>query len=233
MQRADRLGTDRLALAGDHVRLEPLALEHAPALVAAVNEDPAAFRFSTAPDSNGAMVSWVREALAEREAGRELPFATYSRAHNRIVGSTRFYDLERWDSRSEDSQRDRYPDACMIGYTWLGASAQRTACNTEAKLLMLCHAFETWQVHRVGFRTDARNARSRAAVERLGAKFEGIRRAERLGADGAIRDSAFYSILPAEWPEIKQRLVDRLAASVGRLDGSDSAGLGPQRQRRS
>jgi N-acetyltransferase len=217
------LRPDHLALAGHHVRLEPLALEHVPALVAAVNEDRAAFRFSTAPADDAAMSRWVGDALAAREAGRELPFATYSCAQNRVVGSTRFYDLERWDSRSEESQRDRHPDACMIGYTWLGASAQRTACNTEAKLLMLSHAFETWQVHRVAFRLDARNERSRAAVERLGATFEGIRRAERLGADGAIRDSAFYSILPAEWPEIKRRLVERLAAPVGRLDGSDSA----------
>jgi len=203
---------DRLTLAGNHVRLEPLTLEHVPALVAAISEDPTSFRFSTAPDTDAAMSAWVQDALVARDAGRELPFATYSCARERIVGSTRFYELERWFSPAESRQRDRRPDACLIGYTWLGASAQRTACNTEAKLLMLSHAFETWQVHRVAFRIDARNDRSRSAVERLGAKFEGIRRAERLGADGAVRDSAFYSILAAEWPAVKQGLISRLSA---------------------
>lgn len=203
---------DRLILVGDHVRLEPLTLEHVPALVAAINEDPGLFRFSTAPETEGAMSAWVNATLAAREAGRELPFATYSSAQDRIVGSTRFYDLERWGSPGEDPHRDRPPDACLIGYTWLGASAHRTASNTEAKLLMLSHAFETWEVHRVAFRIDARNDRSRSAVERLGATFEGVRRAERLGADGKIRDSAFYSILAAEWPAVKEGLISRLAA---------------------
>jgi N-acetyltransferase len=204
---------DALALVGNHVRLEPLTLDHVPALVAAINEDPTSFRFSTAPETEAAMSAWVQDALAARETGRELPFATYSSAHKRVVGSTRFYDLERWHSASEEPRRDRPPDACLIGYTWLGASAQRTACNTEAKLLMLSHAFETWQVSRVAFRIDARNDSSRAAVERLGARFEGIRRAERLGADGQVRDSAFYSILASEWPAVKQGLVSRLAPS--------------------
>ena len=206
---------DGLTLAGNHVRLQPLTLEHVPALVAAVNEDPASFRFSTAPDTEPAMSAWVQDALAARDARRELPFATYSCAHKRIVGSTRFYELERWRSPAEYPQVDGRPDACLIGYTWLGVSAQRTACNTEAKLLMLSHAFETWLVHRVAFRIDARNDRSRSAVERLGAKFEGIRRAERLGADGTVRDSAFYSILAAEWRAVKTGLVSRLAASRG------------------
>ncbi len=204
---------DGLTLVGNHVRLEPLTLEHVPPLVAAINEDPASFRFSTAPQTEAAMSAWVRDALAGREAGRELPFATYSFAVERIVGSTRFYDLERWHPPAEKPHRDRPPDACLIGYTWLSASAQRTACNTEAKLLMLSHAFETWQVQRVAFRIDARNDRSRSAVERLGAKFEGIRRAERLGADGKVRDSAFYSILAAEWPAVKKGLISPLAPS--------------------
>lgn len=206
---------DNLTLAGDHVCLEPLTLGHVPALVAAINEDPASFRFSTAPDTEAEMSAWVHDAVAAREAGRELPFATCSYAHKRIVGSTRFYELERWRSPSQNPQRDRRPDACLIGYTWLGASAQRTACNTEAKLLMLTHAFETWRVHRVAFRIDARNDRSRSAVERLGAKFEGVRRAERLGADGAVRDSAFYSVLAAEWAEVKKSLINRLRHDPG------------------
>jgi N-acetyltransferase len=206
---------DGLILSGHHVRLEPLALEHVPALVAAITEAPASFRYSSAPDTEPEMTEWVHVALAGRDAGRELAFATYSYAHERIVGSTRFYELERWGSTAGIRQPHRRPDACLIGYTWLGASAQRTACNTEAKLLMLSHAFETWRVHRVAFRIDARNDRSRLAVERLGAKFDGVRRAERLGADGMIRDSAFYSVLAAEWLAVKEGLISRLSTLGG------------------
>jgi N-acetyltransferase len=203
----------RLTLAGTHVRLEPLSVDHVPALVAAANEDRASFQFSTAPGTQAAMLVWVQDALTGQDAGRELPFATYSHAHGRIVGSTRFYDLEFWQWPAEDRhRRGRSPDACLVGYSWLAASVQRTACNTEAKLLMLSHAFEVWETRRVAFRIDSRNERSRSSVEHLGARFEGIRRAERLGADGAVRDSAFYSILASEWPAVKQGLVARLAS---------------------
>ena len=93
-----------------------------------------------------------------------------------------------------------------IGHTWLAASAQRTGINTEAKFLMLRHAFEVWEVHVVRLRSDQRNARSRSAIERLGARFEGVRRADRPGADGTVRDSAFYSISVAEWPAVRDHL---------------------------
>jgi N-acetyltransferase len=173
------------------------------------------------------MLAWVEDALVGQRAGRELPFATYSRAHGRVVGSTRFYELEFWRRSSEDAgRRGQRPNACLIGYTWLAACAQRTACNRAAKLLMLSHAFEAWEVHRVAFRIDSRNERSRSAIERLGARFSGIRRAERLGADGTVRDSAFYSILAAEWPAVKQRPVDRLAPSGSDPARGDPAGLG-------
>ena len=106
--------------------------------------------------------------------------------------------------------RRQFPDACEIGYTWLTRSAIRTAANTETKLLMLTHAFETWQVLRVCFHTDARNQCSRAALERIGGKFEGILRAHRMATDFIPRDSVRYSILAAEWPELKQQLTHRL-----------------------
>jgi len=93
-----------------------------------------------------------------------------------------------------------------IGATWLAASAQRTRCNTEAKILMLAQAFDVWQVHRVSLKTDARNAKSRRAIERLGALFEGVRRADMPGSDGSVRDSAYYSIVRAEWPDVRKRL---------------------------
>jgi RimJ/RimL family protein N-acetyltransferase len=207
-------GFDRLTLVGNHVRLSPLSTADVPALVTATNEDPASYRYSTAPGTSVGMTTWVQDALAAREAGVAVPFTIFSFAHGRIVGSTRFYEIERWRSPSDDSPPGTGVDACLVGYTWLAASAQRTACNTEAKLLMLTHAFEEWRGVRVGFRIDARNERSRAAVARLGATFEGVRRAERLGADGAIRDSAYYSILAAEWPEIKTRLRGRVGRSA-------------------
>ena len=124
-----------------------------------------------------------------------------------VIGSTRFWNLERW-AWPQDHPRHgcSAPDACEIGYTWLTRSAIRTAANTEAKLLMLTHAFETWQVLRVCFHTDARNQRSRDALERIGGKFEGILRAHRMAADYSARDSVRYSILAAEWPDVKRRL---------------------------
>ena len=102
------------------------------------------------------------------------------------------------------------PDVLEIGGTWLSASAQRTVCNTEAKYLMLKHAFERWSVHRVSLRTDERNRRSRRAIERIGARFEGIRRADMPGADGTVRNSALYSIVAAEWPDVRKLLENLL-----------------------
>ena len=98
-----------------------------------------------------------------------------------------------------------------IGATWLAASAQRTRCNTEAKLLMLTHAFEVWRVHRVALKTDERNTASRRAIERLGARFEGVRRADMPGQDGSVRHSAYYSIVQAEWPAVRRTLESALA----------------------
>src|ERR1700759_3116219 len=117
---------DGLSLARGHVRLEPFALAHEPPLVTAIDEDPSSFGFSTVPDNESAMVAWVQDALAGRDAGRELPFATYSLAHARIVGSTRFYELEYWRSPAEHPQHDQRPDACLIGYHWLGGAGEGT-----------------------------------------------------------------------------------------------------------
>jgi RimJ/RimL family protein N-acetyltransferase len=195
---------------GERVRLSPLTIADVPALVAAINQERSWFRYSTAPGTIAEMTTWVKDALAARKAGVAVPFTIVSFAHRRIIGSTRFYEIERWRGPTDDGTPAAGVDACMVGYTWLAASAQRTGCNTEAKLLMLTHAFEEWEVLRVGFRIDARNEPSRAAVARLGATFEGVRRAERIGADGAVRDSAYYSILAAEWPEVKTRLRSRI-----------------------
>jgi RimJ/RimL family protein N-acetyltransferase len=128
-----------------------------------------------------------------------------------VIGSTRFWNLERWAWPEGHARHGRTdPDVCEIGYTWFSRAAIRTGANTEAKMLMLTHAFESWQVLRVCLHTDARNRRSRAAIERIGGRFEGILRAHRMAADFTPRDSVRYSIIAAEWPEVKQRLLTLL-----------------------
>jgi RimJ/RimL family protein N-acetyltransferase len=136
-----------------------------------------------------------------------VPFATVRQGDGVVIGSTRFFDIERfpWPDGNERHGRLR-PDVCEIGYTWLASSSIRTAANTEAKLLMLTHAFEEWQALRVCLHTDERNERSRVAIARIGGQFEGILRSHRLAVDHTPRNSARFSIVAAEWPEVKQRL---------------------------
>jgi RimJ/RimL family protein N-acetyltransferase len=151
--------------------------------------------------------TYIQTALTWQEAGSAVPFAILRIDDGSIIGSTRFWNIERWAWPQSHPRHGRdFPDACEIGYTWLTRSAVRTAANTEAKLLMLTHAFETWKVLRVCLHTDARNLRSRAAIERIGGKIEGILRAHRIAVDCAPRDSARFSIVAEEWPEVKPRL---------------------------
>ena len=195
------------SLHGRHIRLEPLERKHIPALVAASSVDPALYQWSPVPHTEAEATRYVETALAGREAGTAMPFATIRQSDNLIIGSTRFFEIERWLWPAGNKFRGRStPDVCEIGYTWLTASAIRTAANTEAKLLMLAHAFEQWQVHRVCLHTDSRNQRSRAAIARIGGQFEGILRAHRMAADFIPRDSARFSIIAAEWPDVKHRL---------------------------
>lgn len=199
------------SLEGRHVRLEPLGERHAEALAAAAAADPELYRWTVVPQGPAATLAYIRKALAAQTAGAAVPFAIVRTADGAVLGSTRLYDLETWAWPAGHARHGRSsPDVCEIGHTWLSAGAIRTAANTEAKLLLLTHAFETWQVLRVCLKTDSRNARSRAAIERLGGRFEGLWRAHMLAADGAVRDSARYSILAPEWPEAKQRLQARL-----------------------
>lgn len=199
------------ALAGKHVRLEPLERRHINGLVAASEVDPSLYRLSPVPQGRDEAARYVDTALAWREAGTALPFAIVKMDSGEVLGSTRFWNLERWSwPQGHPSHGRSTLDACEIGYTWLTRAAVRTAANTESKLLMLTHAFETWRVLRVCFHTDARNQRSRAALERIGGKFEGILRAHRMAADFIPRDSVRYSILAAEWSTVKQRLVERM-----------------------
>jgi RimJ/RimL family protein N-acetyltransferase len=201
-----------LRLEGRLVQLEPLELSHLSALLEATRGGRDAFALTFVPADEPGMRGYVETALRERDAGVAVPFATIERTTGRVVGSTRFGRIERWswpDGHALQRPPDR-PDAVEIGWTWLNPTAQRTGVNVEAKLLMLTHAFERWEVHRVSLLTDARNARCREAILRLGARLDGILRAARPAADGAIRDTAAYSIVRGEWPACKEALVQRL-----------------------
>jgi len=196
-------------LQGRHIRLEPLDRHHIAGLAAAsATGDASLYRWSPVPQGKAEATAYVETALAWRDANTAIPFATVRADDGVVIGSTRFFNLEWWAWPQGHPLHGRgVPDACEIGYTWLARPAIRTGANTEAKLLMLRHAFEVWQMLRVCLHTDVRNERSRAAMERIGCKFEGILRAHRMAADFIARDSARYSIIAAEWPEVKQRLI--------------------------
>jgi N-acetyltransferase len=187
-----------ITLEGRHVVLSPLTMSHAEPLVAAASDGELWNSTVTIiPDSAG-ITAYIEAALAGQSLGKELPFVIINKSSNEVVGTTRFYEI-----RSHDR-------AAAIGYTWLAKSAQRTPINTEAKLLLLTHAFETWQCVRVELITDVLNEQSRAAILRLGAKQEGILRKHLTLPSGRIRDSVVFSIIDSEWPEVKARLAARL-----------------------
>jgi RimJ/RimL family protein N-acetyltransferase len=205
------MGTEGFVLEGRHVRLEPLEHCHVDGLLEASATDASLYQWSPVPQGRIGATTYVDTALAWRDAGTAVPFAIVRVDDSFVIGSTRFWNLERWSWPQGHPQQGRQsPDACEIGYTWFARPAIRTGANTEAKLLMLTHAFEIWQVLRVCFHTDSRNQRSRAALERIGGKFEGILRTHRMAADYIPRDSVRYSILAAEWPDVKERLTQLL-----------------------
>ena len=210
---------DAVMLSGRCVRLEPLSLDHVPTLVAAAGGPRDTFGLTWVPEANEAAVrTYVEVALAARAAGTALPFATVridADGPGTVVGSTRFMNAEYWawpmSLPKPASVSDRKgPEAVEIGSTWLNSTAQRTSVNTEAKLLMLAHAFETWDCLRVTLRTDERNIRSRANIERIGASFEGILRNQMYAYDGGIRHTATYALLAEDWPAAKVALAARL-----------------------
>jgi RimJ/RimL family protein N-acetyltransferase len=211
MQFTEQLTKDGLILEGRHVRLELLEQRHSEALAAAAGADPSLYRWSPVPQGKDEAERYIETALTSKAQGTALPFAIVRTADDFVIGSTRFFNIECWAWPAGHRFGDREtPDACEIGYTWLGASAVRTAANTEAKFLMLSHAFESWQVFRVCFHTDSRNQRSQAALRRLGAQTEGLLRAHRMAADFIARDSVRFSIIASEWPGVKQRLLGLL-----------------------
>jgi N-acetyltransferase len=209
---------EAVTLEGVDVRMEPIGLHHVADLVEAIGQDRMTYGLTWVPQATTESVTaYVDAALAMQASGTALPFATVRKSDGKAVGSTRLGNIEFWPIpvsvafRPEITNRTT-PEAAEIGWTWLGATAQRTSLNTEAKLLMLTHAFEQWEVLRMCLKTDSRNQRSRDNIERIGATFEGVLRNHQYAYDGAIRHSAFYSITLAEWPLVKQRLIDKIAS---------------------
>jgi RimJ/RimL family protein N-acetyltransferase len=195
-------------LRGRFARLTPMATDDVDGLLAAATEDRATYGYTTVPADRESMAAHVAGLVALRDRGHDVPFTTRDASDDRIVGSTRFLWIRSYFDRD-------VPDAVEIGGTWLAASAQRSRINTEAKLLMLTHAFDAWGVQRVDLKTDARNARSRAAIERIGGRLDGVVRNWQPslvpGEEGTPRDSALYSIVPAEWPAVRAALEDRVS----------------------
>jgi RimJ/RimL family protein N-acetyltransferase len=193
----------RVVLAGRRVRLEPLTLADVPAL-AEIGLDPSLWRWTaSAVRSPDEMRAYVEQALRLEREGTALPFLTVDAQTGHAAGSTRFAAIDRANRRVE------------IGWTWLASEYQRTALNSEAKLLMLAHAFETWGCIRVELKTDALNERSRAAIRRIGAREEGILRKHMVTSTGRVRDTVYHSVLDDEWPAVKRALLDRIAAAEG------------------
>jgi len=197
-------------LTGRVVRLRLVKRGDESALLEAANGDRSSYAFTWVPATMAEAIDHVAAQIDEFESLRAVPFVVEDVVTDRIVGQTRFLDLEFFEDRfvPQLTPRDprKPPRAVEIGGTWYSASVQRSAVNTECKLLMLAHAFEVWDVERVSLKTDARNERSRRAIERIGARFEGIRRAHMRAPDATIRDSAYYSIIAAEWPTVRTAL---------------------------
>ena len=190
-----------VVLEGRHVRLEPLAERHRADIEAAVAEDPDALRLGALLLVIEGWPAWFAEARDGTAAGEYVAWATIERSSGRAIGSTRFGNI------------DVASEALEIGWTWLAPSRWRTVVNTEAKLLQLRHAFDDLGAGRVAFKTDARNARSQAAIERIGGVREGTLRRHMRMPDGHIRDSVYFSILAGEWPAVRERLEARLSGS--------------------
>jgi RimJ/RimL family protein N-acetyltransferase len=192
--------------------LEPLTIEHAPALVEAASQDRSTFGFTAVPDGIEEMLNYVRNLLGSHKAGQDVPFVqrrvNSEGSLGEVVGCTRFMNIAFPLSRSVNGEL--VPDGVEIGGTWLAKSAQRTSINTEAKLMLMTYAFETWRVQRVAICTDERNEQSRRAIERIGGIFEGVLRSDRpswvASEKGNLRDTAVYSVVSAEWPQVKSRL---------------------------
>jgi RimJ/RimL family protein N-acetyltransferase len=194
------MNVEPVILEGEKVRMEPLSIAHHADLCEAGLHEELWKLIPTLVSTPEDMKNYIQTALDEQEKGISLPFATVEKAGGKAIGSTRFGNIDASNKRVE------------IGWTWISPEWQRTYVNTEAKYLMLKHAFETWHCNRVELKTDALNERSRNAILRLGAKQEGIFRQHVITYSGRLRDSVYFSIINTEWPEVKAKLEEKLAA---------------------
>jgi RimJ/RimL family protein N-acetyltransferase len=206
--------------------------DHLEPLLAAATEDRASFGYTYVPRDRAAVRRYLDVAAEDLRTHAAVPFATVELRTGRVVGATRFRELEYWNAgvwppRHGHVNPSGVPDAAEIGSTWLAPRAHRTGVNVEAKLLMLTHAFETWRVQRVSFKADTRNHRSREAILALGASFEGVRRAHFPASEGGVRDSALFSILSGEWQAAKDRITARLARHAVRPPAADEPAQRP------
>lgn len=193
-------------LIGTRVRLEPMNESHLDGLVAAAAEDRSTYGFTTVPRGRDGTERYVATLLAARDAGEFIPFVQVAAETDQPVGVTNYLNPRFLVGQP-------FPYAVEVGGTWLAASAQRTGINTEAKLLILTHAFDEWMVRRLDLKTDARNERSRNAIARIGGTFEAVLRSWQPshvpGEEGQLRDTAYYSILDTEWPAVRAKLAAR------------------------
>lgn len=190
-----------VTLSGKHIRLEPLRYDHAGALLAVAQAPEIWTWMSALPVTTDSMEAWIAEALAAQERGLEYPFAVLQLAGDRLVGSTRYMEVQAASKGVE------------IGWTWYAPDTWGTVVNPEAKYLLLQHAFEQWGAIRVQLKTDLKNVRSQAAIRKLGARYEGILRSHRIRRDGTIRDTVMFSIIREEWPRVKAALEERIRGS--------------------
>jgi N-acetyltransferase len=191
-------GLGPVRLMGTHVRLEPMRPEHAGPLLDAGRSQEVWSFMPAQPTTAEGMERWLAKALEAERLGREYPFVVRRCSDDRIIGSTRYLDVQEEDRTAE------------VGWTWYERAAWGTAVNPEAKYLLLRHAFESWHAIRVALKTDIRNLRSQAAITRLGAVYEGTLRNQRIRPDGSYRDTPIYSIIESEWPAVKRALEARL-----------------------
>ena len=194
-------------LVGTHVRLEPLDSTHVEGLVGAANGDRSSYGYTFVPITRDEMANYVDDLLGQHENGSSVPFAQVDVQSQRVVGATRFMTIRTRENEST-------PYAVEVGGTWLTGSAQRTAINSEAKLLLFTYAFDTWNVGRVDLKGDARNTRSRNAMARIGATFEGVLRQWQpsmvTGEEKLLRDTAMYAVTADEWPTVRSNLEMRI-----------------------
>jgi RimJ/RimL family protein N-acetyltransferase len=189
-----------ITLTGRHIRLEPLRREHGPALVEAGRAEEIWTWMPTRPLTAETVDRWLEKAMQAASQGREYPFVVVQLEDNRVIGSTRYLDVQEDDRTVE------------IGWTWYSPGAWGGVVNPEAKYLLMRHAFDGWRAIRVALKTDIKNVRSQAAIKKLGARYEGTLRNQRIRPDGSYRDTMIFSITESEWPAVKTRLEERLRA---------------------